>query len=85
MMSGRTCGVRTALATSTRISAREVDTRAIIGAITVSEAFPTLTARQGIADVTGGTRAHRPLLSGVIMARRANGIRTTRIRLAEVT
>lgn len=85
MMSGRTRGARTALAASTRVAAREVDTRATVGAIIVGEALPTLTTRQGVADVAGGTRAHRPLLSGIIMTRRANRIRTAGIRLAEIT
>lgn len=83
-MSGRTRGARTALTASARIAAREVDTRAIVGAIAVSETLPTLTATQGVADVAGGTRAHRPLPSGIIMTRRTNRIRSAGIRLAEI-
>lgn len=85
MMSGRTRGARTALAASTWVAAREVDTRAIVGTIAVSEAFPMLTACQGVADVAGRTRAHRPLPSGVIMTWRTNRIRTTGIRFAKIT
>lgn len=85
MMSGRTYGAWTALAASTRVFAREVYTRAIVRAITVGEALPTLTARQGVANVAGGTCTHRPLPSGIIMAWRANRIRTAGIRLAEIT
>lgn len=85
MMSGSTRGARTALAAGTRVAAREVDTRAIVGAIAVGEALPTLTARQSVADVAGRTRTHRSLLSGIIVTRSANRIRTAGIRLAEIT
>lgn len=85
MMSRRTRGAWTALAASTWIFARKVDTRAIVRTITVSEALPTLTARQGVADVACMTGAHRPLLSGIVMPWCANCIRTAGIRLAEIT
>jgi len=83
--SGRARGARAALATGTRIPARKVDARSIIRAFVVGETLAALTARQGIADVTGGTRAHWPLLTGIVVARGANRIRTAGIRLAEVT
>lgn len=85
MMSGRTRGARIALAASTWVAAREVDTRTIVGTIAVSETLPALTACQGVANVAGRTCAHRPLPSGIIMTWRTNRIRTAGIRLAEIT
>jgi len=82
--SGRARGTRAAFAASARIPAREIDTCAIVGTFAVGEALPTLTVRQGIANVTGGTCAHRPLLPGIVVARRANRVSTTGIRLAEI-
>lgn len=63
----------------------EVDARSAVGALTVGEAFPVLAARQGVADITGGTRAHRPLLTCVVMTRCANRVRTARIWFAQIT
>jgi len=83
-MSGRAHGTRATFATGARIPAREIDTRPIVGAFIVGEALPTLAARQSVTDVTGRTRAHRPLLPGVVMARCTNRINTTGIRFAEI-
>jgi len=81
---GRAHGARAALAAGARVPAREVDARPIVGAFTVGEALPALAARQGVADVTGGARAHRPLLPGIVVARRANRVRAAGVRLAEI-
>lgn len=83
--SGRTRSGRAAFATGARILAHEVDARPIVGALAIGEAFPALAACQSVADVAGRTRAHRPLLAGVVVTRRADRMRTAGIRLAEVT
>lgn len=82
--SGCACGTRAAFATGARVRARKVDTRPIVGAFIVGEALPTLAARQGVTDVAGGTRAHRPLLPGIVVTRRANRVDTAGIRLAKI-
>lgn len=84
MTSGRARSTRAALTTGARVRAREIDTRPIVGTFTVGEALPALAARQGVTNVAGGTRAHRPLLPGTIMTRRANRISAARIRFAEI-
>jgi len=83
--SRRARGARAALATGARVPARKVDARSIIRALVVGETLAALTARQGIADVTGGARAHRSLLAGIVVTRGANCIRSAGIRFAEVT
>lgn len=85
MTSGRARGAWSALATGARIPARKVDACSIVRAFVVGETLAALTARQGVADVTGGTRAHWSLLAGIVVARGANCIRTAGIRLAEIT
>lgn len=84
MTSGRARGARAAFATGARVPAREVDARPIVRAFAVGEALPALAARQSAADVAGGTRAHRPLLPGIVVARRANRVSAAGIRLAEI-
>lgn len=85
MTSGCARGARAALTAGARVPAREVDARPVVGTLAVGEAFAALAARQSVADVTGGTRAHWPLLAGVVVTRRANRVRATGIRLAQVT
>lgn len=71
---GRACGARAALAAGARIPAREVDARAVVGTFIVGETLAALAACQGVADVAGGTRTHRPLLAGVVVTRRADRV-----------
>lgn len=84
MTSGRARGTRAAFVAGARVAAREIDTRPIVGAFTVGEALPTLAARQSVTDVAGGTCTHRPLLPGIVVARRANRVGAAGVRLAKV-
>lgn len=84
MTSGRACGTRTTFVTGAWVPACEINTCSIVRAFTISEALPTLAARQSVTDVASRTRAHWPLLPGIVMARRANCINTAGIRFAEV-
>lgn len=80
--SRHTRGIRTTLATRTRIFAGKINARTTIGAFVVGEAFPALATRQCVADVTSGTCTHWPLFASVIVARCADRIATAGIRLA---
>lgn len=84
MTSGCARGARATFAAGARVRAREIDTRPIVGAFIVGEALPALAARQGVTDVAGGAGAHRPLLPGIVVARRANRVDAAGIRFAEI-
>lgn len=82
--SGCASGARATFAAGARVQAHEIDTRPIVGAFIVGEALPALAARQGVTDIAGGTGAHRPLLPGIVVARRANRVGAAGIRFAEI-
>lgn len=76
---------RSALLAGARILASEVDACFTVGTFAVREALSPLAADQRVADVTGGTCAHGPLLSRVVVPRCANSVRPAWIRLAQVS
>jgi len=73
-----------ALITAARVLTHVVDAGAIVGTLAVGDALATLTTVQGVADVTGQTGAHRPLLAEVVVARSALGVNTAGIWIAEI-
>lgn len=81
---GRTHSGRSALLSGARVLASEIDARLVIRALAVGETLSSLTTAQRVANVTGRTGAHRPLLPGAVVARSADRVRAAWIRLAQI-
>lgn len=84
MSPGRTAGVDAALATRAGVLTGVVDAGTVVRTLGVRETLAALTADQGVADVSGGTGADRPLLAAVVVAGTAFGVGAAGVRRAEV-
>lgn len=85
MPPGRAYGGWSAFLPGTRILASEVNTRLVVRALVVSEAFSSLTTSQRIPYVTSGASAHRPFFPAAVMSWSTDRVRAAGIRLAQIT
>lgn len=66
------------------VNALVCNARLVIRALRITLTFTPYTAGQSVTGVTGRARAYRPFLVATIVPRRTDGIRSARIRIAQI-